>query len=481
MANIKEELEKLNREKIYPFHMPGHKRSKDAGKMASYYNLDITEIDGYDNLHDAEGIILEAEKRANKLYRADETHFLVNGSTCGILAAVSCCVPRGGKLLAGRNSHKALYHAAYLRNIDLVYLMPSRREINIETTTIFGAITPKSVEDSLKSNEGIKAVFITSPTYEGFSSDISEIAEIAHKYGAVLIVDAAHGAHFGLDERLPKSGIELGADIVIHSVHKTLASMTQTALIHVKSERVNCDLLRRYLHIYQSSSPSYILMSSIDSCMEDIEENGDEVFSRLIYYREKIEKETAGCKNIRVYGLLEGDDPGKLLIYSATRGVTGQKIYDILRLEYKLQMEMAAEGYTLAIITGYDSEEGIDRLIQAICKIDKDIESFMAPENIEDIRDDDFSIPQKVLSLTDAWDADVELVDIKDAAGRISADFVNLYPPGIPLIAPGEKFSNNLILKIERCINAGINVQGLEKKEKDGTCYVKLVKADFGV
>ncbi len=461
---MKKELESLRDSDLYPFHMPGHKRNPDAGAMAGYMDIDITEIDDYDNLHDAEGIILEAEKRAKRLYGAEETHFLVNGSTAGILSAVSAAVSDGGKLLAGRNSHKALYHAAYLRQLELKYLKPGKIKPG-NYGILWGKIDPGEVEESLNIDEDIEAVFITSPTYDGISSDIRAIAEICHNHNVILIVDAAHGAHFGLYKGLPENAVREGADIVIHSVHKTLASMTQTALIHVQGKLVNRERLRRYLRIYQSSSPSYVLMSSIDSCIRDIESRGDGIFSRLIGFKDKILKETKDCKKLFIPGKDIVSDPCKVLVCAKDGAITGQQIYDILRLDYKLQPEMAGDFYSLMIITGYDTDDGIDRLIAAIKDIDQKLikkaddrnEPKKASGNSYGGAGD---YPKALFPIYKAWDAESELMDISAAGGRISGEFINLYPPGIPLIAPGEIFTKELIADIGKYINAKMNVQG---------------------
>ncbi|WP_035785607.1 aminotransferase class I/II-fold pyridoxal phosphate-dependent enzyme [Butyrivibrio sp. XPD2002] len=472
MKTIKEELENLRDGDLYPFHMPGHKRNPDAGSMAGYMDIDITEIDDYDNLHDAEGMILEAQKRAKRLYGADETFFLVNGSTSGVLSAVSAAVSEGGLLIVGRNSHKALYNAAYLRKLELRYLSPVRVKVP-GGGFLMGAVDPEEVEKKLAENEKAEAVFITSPTYEGISSDIRKIADICHKYNKILIVDAAHGAHLGLHEGLPLNAVTEGADIVIHSVHKTLASMTQTAILHVQGDLVNRDRLRRFLRIYQSSSPSYVLMSSIDSCIGDIEKRGDEIFGGLLEYKDRILKETADCKNLFIAPAGIISDPCKVLVCARDSAITGQRIYDILRLEYRLQPEMAGDFYALMIITGYDTKDGIERLIAAIKDMDiritnEDIvkeKSELKKAGINDITEKESVInteyPKALFPIYKAWDTEREMVDITTASGRVSGEFINLYPPGIPLIAPGEIFTKQMIHDIGEYINADMNVQGV--------------------
>jgi arginine/lysine/ornithine decarboxylase len=472
MPELFDELQKLADSDVYPFHMPGHKRNLESTPLKGAFRFDITEIDGFDNLHDEQGLILEAERRAGSLYGADTTYFLVNGSTSGVLAAVSAAVPENGLVLAARGSHKSFYHAVYLRQLRLLYLP-------VKMILKYGIFDGYSTEDVRKeldeAPERPAAVFLTSPTYEGKCSDIRAIADVCHEAGIPLVVDAAHGAHFGFGDssRIPESAVSQGADIVIHSVHKTLGSMTQTALLHVQGNLIDRDKLKRFLRIYQSSSPSYVLMASIDLCMKEMEDHGFARMEKLLKYRDKLDSGIANCKNIRVLAADKCTDPGKVLIYDASGTMTGQQIYDILREEFMLQLEMAGEKGALAIITGWDTEEGIDRLTEAVINIDRRIfdmisESgngatsakpqtlFPGKENVEAIE-----LPRAVMMLHEAWDAGMEVVPLEEAAGRISGDFVNLYPPGIPLIVPGEEITSQFISDIERYMSIKLNVQGV--------------------
>lgn len=479
MPDLYQELTNLAESDMYPLHMPGHKRNELSTPMKGAFRCDITEIDGYDNLHDESGIILEAEERANKLYGADKTYFLVNGSTSGVLAAVSAAVSKNGKILAARGSHKSFYNAAYLRNLNVKYL-PYKQ---IDGLNIPDSFLANDIEQYIDND--VEAVFITSPTYEGICSDIRGIAEVCHKQGIPLIVDAAHGAHFGLGANraqstkintqkeaneasaeveypvVPENAVSQGADIVIHSVHKTLPSMTQTALIHVSGNLIDVSRLKRFLRIYQSSSPSYILMSSIDLCIKEMEQNGASYIEKLLEYRNKIQSATANCKVLKVIGKNVIDDPSKVLVSVQDSTMTGEQLYGILREEYGLQLEMAGENTVLAIITGWDKEEGINRFINALTEIDK---------GLSVVKDDQVShgisfIPQQKMNICDAWDAESEFVSFSDAENRIAADFVNLYPPGIPIIAPGEVYTKEIIDTVKSYLNQGLNVQGIEKKE----------------
>ena len=462
MPEIYQELLKLADSDMYPLHMPGHKRNQESTPLKGAFRCDITEIDGFDNLHDEKGIILEAENRANILYGAQKTFFLVNGSTAGVLSALSTAVTEGGTVLAARGSHRSFYHGAYLRHLDIEYL-PVKM---IEEYGIFDGYKAADVEEALNSTaKKVGAVFITSPTYEGKCSDIEGIAKVCHERKIPLIVDAAHGAHFGLGEGLPESAVRLGADLVIHSLHKTLPSMTQTALIHIQGDLVDRSLLKRFLRIYQSSSPSYVLMSSIDLCIKELMEKKDQYVNRLLQYRKILELRTSDCRRLRIIGTKELEDPSKVLIFVDSGEMTGQQLYDILREEYGLQLEMAGEKYALAIITGWDTDEGILRLAQAVKDIDSRIKECSSEKKNHA---DTGAIPRKELPLFRAWDEDKEAVELKKAEGRIAGEFVNLYPPGIPMIVPGEVFDQRLIEQIEGCIDQGLNVQGILNGEFGG-------------
>ncbi len=460
MPDIYQELIKLAESDMYPLHMPGHKRNLESTPLKGAFRCDITEIDGFDNLHDEKGILLDAEKRAAALYGADETFFLINGSTGGILSAVSAAVPDGGSILAARGSHKSFYHAAYLRRLNIEYLPPKL----IEPYGVFDGYSAAEVEEVLdRSGENISAVFITSPTYEGKSSDVRGIAEVCHSRNVPLIVDAAHGAHFGMAGGLPENAVQQGADIVIHSVHKTLPSMTQTALIHIQGELVDRNLLKRFLRIYQSSSPSYVLMASIDLCIKEMEERREEFANKLISNRKMLQDETRHCQRVRILPPEEFEDPSKVLVYSDCMAMTGQQLYDILREEYALQPEMAGDRHALAIITGWDTEEGIRRLIDAVCSIDKKLSGEKVYDAAVTIKK--FHLPGVHMPMHEAWDAEKETVDLSTAAGCIAGDFIGLYPPGIPFLVPGEEIGKEHLEDIARYLEEGRNLQGIESSE----------------
>lgn len=460
----------------YPFHMPGHKRR--GACMQDPFSFDITEIDGFDNLHHAEGILKDAQERAAALYHSSETHFLVNGSTAGILSAILACVPPGGLLLMARNSHKSAFHAAGLRDIRTQYLYPEAGLIPQHAGACAGAgypadlngpIDPSCVEQVLSSGTPRpSAIFLTSPTYDGVVSDVKAIAALAHRYRIPLIVDEAHGAHFGMHPAFPPSSVSQGADIVIHSLHKTLPSLTQTALLHVNGDLVDRRQLRSQLSVFQTSSPSYVLMASIDSCVQQMASQGRELFESYV----RILKQFRARAHFAHIDLPETDDPSRILL--VPHHISARTLYDLLRDRYRLQSEMLAPSYVLMLSSVADTEEGFCRLLHALEEIDR-ILPQADPVQIPDggarsgqisesgaLRRTHTDRPIVRAPIFRALNAQSEKVPFEDAAGKVSAEYLYLYPPGIPLLAPGEEITPALLRSKEELWSAGYELQGTE-------------------
>lgn len=447
---------------FYPYHMPGHKRNPAGGEMADYYKFDITEIEGFDNLHQAEGMLREAQLRANRLYGADETFFLVNGSTGGVLAAVMAALRPFDEILIARNCHKSVYHAAILQGLIVRYYYPKM----ISEYGICDGVSEEEIGALLDTYPDVKAVVVTSPTYEGIVSDISGLANAVHERNKILIVDEAHGSHFGLSPHLPQGAVAGGADLVIHSLHKTLPAMTQTALLHVNGDRVDREKLRRYLSMVQSSSPSYVLMTSMDTCIRFLEEHGQERFAAMQEHYEKFCERTASLVHIRTGRMthmsqnelaLKGWDPGKIVISVKGTNLTGSALDSILRDEYHLEMEMRGETYVLAIMTLMDEAAGWQRLADALCKIDDRIEERADDEGPAD-REEPLT---SSMTLARAFHSEREMIPLGQASGRTAADFICLYPPGSPIVAPGEILNETVIERIEGCRGSRLHLQGV--------------------
>lgn len=355
----------------YPFHMPGHKRTSLGLGEPSF--IDITEIAGFDDLHHPAGLILEAERRAAKLWKARRSFLLVNGSTVGILTAVSAALSEGDEILIAENSHKSVRHACFLNRLFLRTVSPVQTRFGIG-----GQVTPASVEESFQKYPAIRGVVLTSPTYEGIVSDVASIAKIVHDHGAILIVDEAHGAHFGMHARLPQSAVTAGADLVVQSLHKTLPSLTQTAVLHIASDRIPETTVLKYLDIYETSSPSYVLMAGMSRCVDLLTEQREQLFSK--YMRELTEwyQNNRDIQNISV--LRKEDltleeafdkDPGKIILRSDITGTDGKALAACLREVFHLETERAQGDIVIAMTSICDREEGFRRLSAALREIDR--------------------------------------------------------------------------------------------------------------
>lgn len=449
---------------IYPCHMPGHKRRTCGQLPEELCSLDITEIDGFDNLHQPEGILRDLQKKAARLCGAEESFYLVNGSTAGILSAVSAAVPYGGHILMARNCHKSAYHGAYLRNLKLSYLYPER----LGEFDLFEAVTAEQVRNTLQKEPDIGAVLVVSPTYEGRIADTEEIARVVHARGLPLIVDEAHGAHLGLNDRVHKNSCQAGADLVIQSTHKTLPALTQTALLHVNGQLIDRELLKRFLHIYQTSSPSYPLMASIDNALCYVQENGEEAYEAFERQYKKLLTNLRRCRYLRFLPFdREKQDIGKLVISVKGTSLTGKQLYDLLLNKYHLQVEMAAESYVLAMFTLGDSTEGYARLEAALLEIDGEMAAVPGVTDKHEIEPaspgvSGKEIPVACLRLAQAWDREKEALALEESPGRLAGEFVNLYPPGIPLLVPGERITRELCSNLICLLQQGLRVQGIE-------------------
>lgn len=376
-------LNELHNSDEYPLHMPGHKRDYSPDTLLSNaYGLDITEIEGYDNLYDAKGILREAMNRAAKLYNCPDTFYLVNGSTTGILTAIYSVTDQGDYIIVADNCHRSVHSAIELRELRVDYLRPDK----LVKQDIDGGIRPVDVEDAVRRalDRGVKpaAVVITSPNYDGVISDVRAISDITHKAGIPLIVDEAHGAHLSLNDKLPKGAIELGADIVVHSTHKTLAAMTQTALLHVQGDLVDITKVNKYWHTFQTSSPSYVLMASIDTAIDNLFNMGEKLWENFFHNRDNFDRKTNGLRHLHILHFedcagrndIVALDPCKITV--TTDGIiNGVSLQRILLDNYHLQIELASEERIIAIVTYADSEEGFNRFANALQEIDNRIEA----------------------------------------------------------------------------------------------------------
>lgn len=474
--NLYEKLTAYAKEDNYPFHMPGHKKNTELLPAGNPVEIDITEIDGFDNLHDAHGILKDAMERCARMYGADRSFFLVNGSTCGLLSGIAACVKRGDRVLVARNCHKSVYHAIAVNDLTPVYLYPEEDEYGLSC-----GIPPETVERMLELYPDARLVILVSPTYEGIVSDIAEAARIIHKRNIPLLVDEAHGAHFGFHPGFPETAVRKGADLVIQSVHKTLPAFTQSALLHKKGMLVPDDRLRDWLSVYQSSSPSYLLMAGTDRCMDIIEKDGKKYFSQLNRILEQFYKRAEALKHIRVRPASGQErqhrtahntnltniydiDKSKIILSLRNTSVTGTEFYAILKQKYRLIPEMAAADYVLLMGGLGDVWTGYDRLWEALAAED----ALLAPVSGGKIDEAPHCVQQPVMAVrpSEAFGQAAEDCCLEEATGRTAAGCICPYPPGIPIAAPGERIGRETVEEIRRLIRLGIHMTGVSPEQK---------------
>ncbi len=436
---------------IYPFHMPGHKRNTDLCGTDLPYALDITEITGFDNLHEPTGVIADIEKRLAAFYGAKQSFLLVNGSTCGIEAAILSVCGFGGKIIAARNCHKSVYKAIELYDLTSVWIMPEADPV----TGICGAITEQSVSEALEDNPDASLVVITSPTYEGIISDVRRIAGICRRQGVLLLCDCAHGAH------LPLLGeFSCDADITVFSLHKTLPCLTQTACACIDTDRVNTAAFRSVLGAFETSSPSYILMAGADECMSLIKSKGEKLAkkhsSRLSDFRANV----SNMQHLRLfenrYLCSDVDKPRfdvwKICIDCSETNLTGSELFAILRDKYSLECEMFSARYVLAMTSLADTDEALQRLSDALCEIDGTLCSSAAEPFPA------LAAPCAAMTAYEAVRRPTEQTTALNAEGKISGGYVWTYPPGIPIIAPGEIITSEALNYLRFLADCGVTL-----------------------
>ena len=460
MEKLLKKLIENNKNNI-PMHMPGHKRNAKLLNSKIPYEIDITEIEGFDNLHNPNGIIKESMDRAKSLYKSKKTFFSVNGSSAGNLAAIRAMTKKGDKIIVARNCHKSVYNAIELFQLKPVYILPDYDE----EYGIFASINAKKLKKIIEENQDASLVVITSPSYEGVISDIEKISEICHKNNIPLMVDEAHGAHLFLEG---KSALNKGADIVVNSLHKTLPSLTQTAIINIQGNLVNEKEIERQLSIFQSSSPSYILLASIDECINFMTKKGDMLYQKYLNNLRAFSRELNHLKNLKVlcYGndnltkhknIFEFDG-GKIVISCRGTNINGNDLIKILRNKYSIECEMASLDYVIAMTSLMDNKKSLKKLSKSIIQIDKTLSSRKYKDKFK------LELLQQKYTICECREKDKKQIDFSQSKDKISGEYVWIYPPGIPFIAPGEKIDENIIKYIKV-----LSENGFEIKSDNGT------------
>jgi len=440
--------------------MPGHKLGRGVpGKFRdSLFTLDLTEIPGTDNLHYPDGPIKDAQELAAEAFGADETFFLVNGSTCGIQAVIAAACKPGDKLIIGRDCHKSVISGMMLAGVRPLYIKP-------EYDSSFGIPTvlrPSDIEEAIVRNPDASAVMITRPNYYGVCSDIEQIAGIVHSFGKMLVVDEAHGAHLAFNSGLPVCAMKAGADICVQSAHKTLPAVTQGSYLHVKYGRVDMEKLKFCLRIFQTTSPSYIIMSMLDIAREILVKSGERRLNMLLRHIEYFRKAVEGCDKL---ALLKGDNIGsgeldrtRVTVNVRKLGITGFEAEKMLRREYNIQVEMSDLFNIVCITTIADRRKNFERLASALEQL---AGRFNDSARFADIYFKEPGIPEQKLGLRDVMQLKSSRVRLESAVGRICRDIITPYPPGTPVICPGEIIEKDAVEYIYNVLESGGTVGGI--------------------
>lgn len=415
----------------YPFHMPGHKRNPKY--LKNYAPLDVTEIEVTDNLHSPTGVIKSALLRTTKVFDVKKTFYITGGSTTALFAAIKAVTNRHDRIILARNCHKSVWSASEVLCLKPDYVYP---EIN-PSLSVFGKVSPEEIE-RLLSEKPASAVVITSPTYEGIVSDISSIAEITHKHNALLIVDSAHGAHLGFSDKFPESARFLGADIVIESAHKTLPCLTGSAMLHICSERVDESVVREAISTFMTSSPPYPLIYSLDDMTLLLEKNKDSLFKS---YNDKLERFYKKCDSLKNLFLFKGEgafsfDKGKIIILTKKADINGFELKAEL-LKKGIATEMAENNFCLCMTSIADTDYGFRKLFKALKKIDATLSPLEKNGSFKVIK-----------PVRERFSFEVEktaFVPVENAENKVSAEYIFAYPPGCPIIAPGEIITSELL------------------------------------
>ena len=437
-------------------HMPGHKRNLDAfprlGELGAAF--DITEIDGFDNLHSPQGAIADICDRAAEFFGAKRSFLSVNGSTGAILAAIYATTQRGDKVLVARNCHRSVYNAI---------------------AGLCGGIRPEDVAKKCASNK-YAAVIVTSPTYEGVTSDIRSISRIVRDCDSVLIADEAHGAHFATSPAFPESATIQGADIVVSGIHKTLPALTQTAFLHLCSDRVPEKNLRRAMSLFVTSSPSYILMSSVDVMLDVLAKDGDKLAENLVASLENFYEKTRGLRRLSVLrdqlsaeGVIYRKDISKIYIDCTKSSLRGFDLKNRLREKHGIVVEYASRDGVLLIASLGDSRGVFDLLAEALAEADKAALSSSRPPLVLPPAGERNVLPQNTAE---------EVVPYALAEGRIAAENVCVYPPGIPVAVRGETVNAATAEYLAQAAKSGADVL---TEYGTPTGYVSVLKMPVSV
>lgn len=443
-------LKAYSQKDVVPFDVPGHKRGEGVPILRNYFGenlmqMDVNSLPELDNVSHATGVIKEAMVLLADAYEAEAAFFMTNGTSGAIHSMLMAALEPGDEVLLPRNIHKSALNGLIICGAKPVYIDTAI----IPTENLLGNVRAKDVERHLKINPQIKAVFLLNPTYYGFVSDLKAIADICHRYNVLLMVDEAHGAHLGFHEDLPLSAMEAGADLSCVSIHKTGGALTQASALLVKSKKINIKKIQQVINMLQSTSASYILMGSLDGARQNLVLNGHEQLAEVIRISHYARRELNKIPGVSTVESPEGWlDITKLGINVRGLGLSGFEVYDKMHQIYGIQLEMPDFNHVLAIISLGDSETTINRLIDAFRDLAKNRSGINSKITIKPMGP--LGSPKVLLSPRQAYFSEKEPVFLEAAIGRIAGESVMAYPPGIPLVAPGEEITAEIVVTLKQ-------------------------------
>lgn len=463
-APIEEALVRMKRARLVPFDVPGHKRGRGNPELAEFLgtaclDVDVNSMKMLDNLCHPVSVIRDAERLAAEAFRAAHAFFMVSGTTGSVQAMILSTVGRGDKIIMPRNVHRSAINALILCGAVPIYVNPGIED----TLGIALGMRTDDVADAMERHPDAKAVFVNNPTYYGICSDLRAITEKAHARGMKVLVDEAHGTHLYFSDRLPTAAMDAGADMAAISMHKSGGSLTQSSIL-LCANTMPLGYVHQIINITQTTSASYLLLASLDISRRNLALRGREVIDRIIGLVAYARDEINAIGDYYAYGreLIDGDavydfDTTKLSIFTRATGLAGIEVYDILRDDYDIQTEFGDIANLLAYVSVGDRPKDIERLVAALAEIRrnyrKDPSKTLKMEYID---------PVVVCGPQDAFYAEKESLPIQETKGRICAEFVMCYPPGIPILAPGEEITDEILTYIRYAKKKGCQITGPE-------------------
>jgi arginine decarboxylase len=476
-APIFEALEKHKQNRVVPFDVPGHKGGRGNKELTDFLGInclkaDVNSMKPLDNLGHPVSVIKDAQDLAAEAFGAENAFFMVNGTTSAVQAMIMSSCKSGDKIIMPRNVHRSAINALVICGAIPVYINPGmNKELGIPL-----GMSLNDVKDAILAHPEAKAVLVNNPTYYGICSNLREIVALAHHYGMVVLVDEAHGTHFYFGEDMPVSAMSAGADMAAVSIHKTGGSLTQSSLL-LSGKNINADYVRQIINLTQTTSASYLLLASLDLARKNLSLNGREMFKKTVQFAHYAREEINNLGGYYAFSreLINGDtvfdfDTSKLSIHTRRIGLAGIEVYDILRDEYNIQIEFGDVGNILAIISPGDRALEIERLISALSEIKR----LYAGDN-KGMFEHEYIKPDVVLAPQKAFYSRQKFVPIAKSKGFVCGEFVMCYPPGIPILAPGERITEEILAYVAYAKEKGSLLTGTEDMSLE---QIKVVEGD---